>query len=67
MSHIDGVTWEQAWAGREIGRCGSRDLPFIGLREFIRNKQASGRPKDLADIAAVGGRGSPVDSVDYSH
>jgi hypothetical protein len=57
MSDISGVTWDEAWAGCEIGRCGPRDLPFIGRREFVRNKQASGRLKDLADIDALGGEG----------
>lgn len=54
MSAISGVIWDEAWAGRELGRCGSRDLPFIGLREFVRNKRATGRLKDLADIEALG-------------
>jgi hypothetical protein len=57
MSAIDGVTWDEAWEGREVGWCGSRDLPFIGRREFVRNKRASGRLKDLADIDALGGEG----------
>lgn len=57
MSDISGVTWDDAWAGREVGRCGSRDLPFIGRREFVRNKRAAGRLKDLADIDALGGEG----------
>jgi hypothetical protein len=55
MSAIDGVTWDEAWAGREMARCGSRDLPFLGREEFVRNKRASGRLKDLADIEAIGG------------
>ena len=54
MSAISGVDWDEAWAGRQTGRCGSRDLPFIGRREFVRNKRASGRLKDLADIEALG-------------
>lgn len=54
MSAISGVTWEEAWAGRETGPCGSHELPFIGRRDFIRNKRASGRLKDLADIEALG-------------
>ena len=29
-------------------------LPVIGLKELIRNKQAAGRPKDLADLEALG-------------
>ncbi len=55
MSAISGVEWDEAWRGREIGRCGSRDLPFIGRREFIVNKRAAGRLKDLADVEALGG------------
>lgn len=30
-------------------------VPFIGQAAFIRNKRASGRLKDLADIEALGG------------
>jgi len=55
MSAISGVTWNEAWAGRETAPCGSRDLPFIGRAEFIRNKRAAGRLKDLADIEALEG------------
>ncbi len=55
MSDISGVAWDDAWAGRAVGRCGSHDLPFIGRSEFIRNKRAAGRLKDLADIEALGG------------
>jgi hypothetical protein len=40
-----------------MGPCGTRDLPFIGRREFLRNKRASGRLKDLADIEALGDMG----------
>ena len=55
MSDISGVTWGEAWAGRETARCGSHDLPFIGRTEFIRNKRAAGRLKDLADLEALEG------------
>lgn len=54
MSAISGITWDEAWSGRQTGRCGSRDLPFIGRREFVVNKRATGRLKDLADIQALG-------------
>jgi hypothetical protein len=54
MSAISGVEWDEAWGGREVGRCGSRDLPFIGRRELILNKRAAGRLKDLADVEALG-------------
>jgi len=55
MSDISGVTWSEAWKGRQTARCGRHDLPFIGRAEFIRNKQAAGRLKDLADIEALEG------------
>ncbi len=54
MADISGVTWDEAWAGREAVACGTHELPFIGRREFIRNKKASGRLKDLADLEALG-------------
>lgn len=54
MSDVSGVSWDEAWQGRHWGPCGSRDLPFIGRREFIKNKRAAGRLKDLADIEALG-------------
>ena len=55
MSQIDGVTWEEVWASRELGPFGSQSLPFIGRAEFLRNKRAAGRPKDLADVEALRG------------
>jgi hypothetical protein len=54
MTAISGVTWDDAWAGRSVVHCGSHDLPLIGRREFVRNKRASGRLEDLADLEALG-------------
>lgn len=53
MSAIDGVTWDEVWSGRESGRLGNLDVQFIGQVEFLKNKQAAGREKDLADIDAL--------------
>jgi hypothetical protein len=53
MSHIDGVTWDEVWNGRQTGPFGSGTVAFIGREAFIRNKRAAGRPKDLADIDAL--------------
>ena len=53
MSHIDGVTWEEVWETRELGKFGAQQVPFIGRAAFLRNKKAAGRPKDLADIDAL--------------
>jgi hypothetical protein len=53
MSAIDGVAWDEVWSGRVEAMFGSRTVGFIGRTEFLKNKRAAGRPKDLADIAAL--------------
>ena len=53
MSAIDGVTWDEVWHGRESGRLGDQQVTFIGQVEFLKNKLAAGREKDLADVAAL--------------
>jgi hypothetical protein len=37
------------------GRFGRQDVSFIGRDAFLKNNRAAGRPKDLADIAALEG------------
>jgi hypothetical protein len=53
MSAISGVTWDEAWLGRALGRCGSHEVAFLGRAAFVQNKRAAARPKDLADIDAL--------------
>lgn len=53
MSQVDGVSWDEVWSGREIASFGSNSVAFIGRGEYLRNKHAAGRPKDLADIEAL--------------
>ena len=50
ITAIDGVTFDEAWQGREKGRFGSQDVYYLGKAELIRNKRASGRKQDLADL-----------------
>lgn len=53
LTSISGVSFEEAWDGSlELELHGER-LRFLGRRELIRNKRAAGRPKDLADVAAL--------------
>jgi hypothetical protein len=54
VTSIDGVSWEQVWAGKEAGQYGATPVAFIGRAEFIINKRASGRRKDVADLEALG-------------
>ena len=54
MTSVSGVEFEEAWNGRVAGTLFGVPVSFIGREEFIRNKRASGRPKDLADIDSLG-------------
>lgn len=53
LTSIDGVTFEDAWAGRATGMFGAEPVAYLGRAEFLRNKRAAGRPQDLADIDAI--------------
>ena len=55
LTEISGVDWDTAWQGRSTGQLGGIPVHFLGRAELIANKRATGRPKDLADIAALGG------------
>lgn len=53
MTSIDGVDFTSCWGRREILVLDGVSLPFIGLEDFKANKRATGRLKDLADLAAL--------------
>jgi hypothetical protein len=53
ITTIDGVEFEHCWPNRVEILCGAISVPFIGSADLIANKQASGRPQDLADLAAL--------------
>ncbi|MFY7922199.1 MAG: hypothetical protein ACOVSI_07260 [Gemmatimonas sp.] len=55
LTGISGVTFDEAWPDRMEAYFDDVLVPFIGQDAFIRNKRASGRLKDLADIEALGG------------
>lgn len=57
MSSISGVSWEEAWAGHSELAVGDRRLRFLGRSELVANKRAAGRPKDRADLDALGESG----------
>jgi len=53
LTSITGVEFEDAWSRKEHP-IDDADIPFIGRRDFITNKRATGRLRDLADIEALG-------------
>jgi hypothetical protein len=53
LTEISGVSFEEVWASREPAALDGHVVHFIGKEAFLRNKEASGRPKDLADAARL--------------
>jgi hypothetical protein len=53
LTGISGVSFERAWAGRVKVKFGRHTVGFLGRREFVANKRAAGRPKDLLDLALL--------------
>lgn len=58
LTGIDGVTFEEAWAGREQVDFHGIGLYVIGRAALLANKRASGRKKDLVDVALLEELGS---------
>ena len=54
ITSISGVTWEEADASKEPGLFGDVSVSYIGKKQFIINKRACGRKKDLADLESLG-------------
>lgn len=55
VTSIDGVGFEQAWAGRVDAVYGDVPIQVIGRRELIQNKRACARPQDLLDVDLLQG------------
>lgn len=54
ITSISGVSWADAIAGRVQSNYGDVPVNYIGREQFILNKRATGRTKDLADLEALG-------------
>jgi hypothetical protein len=54
ITSITGVSWQEARRGRQKGRFGDLEVYYIGKQQFVTNKKATGRQKDLADLEALG-------------
>ena len=53
LTSIDGVDFDTCHSSRMMVAIDGSELPFIGLKDFRTNKRASGRPKDLVDLATL--------------
>jgi predicted nucleotidyltransferase len=54
LTGLSGVSFEEAWEGRAAGKLDGVPVQFIGRQTFVKNKRASGRLKDRADLEALG-------------
>lgn len=50
LTDLTGLTFVEAWPNRVTHAFGELQVAFIGRDDFIHNKRATGRPKDLGDI-----------------
>ncbi len=53
LTGISGVGWDEAWASRIEVEFDGFLIPVIGKAALEANKQATGRPQDLADLARL--------------
>lgn len=50
LCSIDGVSFEEAWPNRIYWEVDGLRVPVLGRNELLKNKRATGRPKDLLDV-----------------
>ena len=54
LTSISGVAFDSAWEDRVEGTVAGVEVPVLGRASLRKNKRASGRPQDLADLQAMG-------------
>ena len=54
LTALTGVDFEEVWAGRVLSELDGIPVAFIGREAFIKNKRATGRTQDKADLEALG-------------
>lgn len=55
ITAVDGVKFEECWAKRVSSRYGDQPVSVLSREDLIRNKRASGRLQDLADLEKLEG------------
>ena len=53
LTSLTGLTWDDAAKGELKGELGGVPVLFLGKKEYIQNKKALGRQKDLADAEVL--------------
>ena len=53
LNSIDGVKFEDAYQNKLIIEVDGIEIKYIGLKDFIENKTASGRIQDIVDLKEI--------------
>ena len=53
LTSLEGMDFNEIWDNRSHGQFGKQQVFFIGLKEFIRVKQAANRGQDKADLEVL--------------
>lgn len=56
LTDIDGVGFEKAWNARVYRLIDDVRVPVLSRDHLLANKRATGRPKDLGDVAWIESR-----------
>ncbi len=62
MTSVTGLAFENAWTTRVTHEVDHLQVPFVGRDALLKNKLATGRPKDLADINVLQRQGEGNES-----
>jgi len=53
LTGISGVDWEEAWKSKIATELDGLPVWILGKDAYIKNKLASGRPQDIADVSRL--------------
>jgi hypothetical protein len=53
LTDLTALSFAETWPNHIIGAFGDLQVPFIDRASFVKNKRATGRPKDLADVEGI--------------
>lgn len=53
INRADGISFDEAVADGRTFPLEGRDIPIIGLAALLKNKRATAREQDLADVSAL--------------
>ena len=54
ITRLDGLDEDEVWGSKSQGTLGNNNVWYLSREAFIKNKRASGRHKDLADLELLG-------------